>query len=187
MTAEATDPQGATPDPLAAAEVDAEREAAAIAGPGGESQLGYEHALVAEEPRTAGRALEGGIDIDAVSMTQAVVGGIAAERVTIGQGFVGGTAAERVRIDRGGAYGIVAGRVRIDRGGAARVVANRVSIDRGGAGAVMGWRVRLGRGSISGAVIAGRVDGEVKALLDWRGVLAVAIPAAVVAYLLRRR
>jgi hypothetical protein len=51
----------------------------------------------------------------------------------------------------------------------------------------MGWRVRLGRGSISGAVIAARVDGEVRTLLDWRGVLAVAIPAATVAYLLRRR
>jgi hypothetical protein len=187
MTGGAMEPQDATPDILAAAEADAQREAAAIAGPGGESPLDIEQALVVDEPRTAGRALEGGIDVDAVSMTQAVVGGIAAERVTIEQGLVGGIAAERVHLARGFASGVVAGKVRIAQGGAVRVVANRVSIDRGGAGAVMGWRVRLGRGSISGAVIAGRVDGEVRTLLDWRGVLAIAVPAAVVAYLLRKR
>ena len=42
----------------------------------------------------------------------------------------------------------------------------------------MGWRVRLGRGSFAGAVVAARVDGEVKTLLDWRGVLAASVAAS---------
>ena len=182
-------PQDVGPDPLAAAEVDAEREAAAIARllPDPAADAEGPPAIDVEGSRSSARGVAAGIEADDVSLTQSVVGGVAAGRVTVGQALVGGIAAEHVRIERGGASGIVAGRVRIEQGGAARIVANRVSIDRGGAGAVMGWRVRLGRGSVSGAVIAARVDGEVQALLDWRGVLAVAVPAAIVVLLLRRR
>lgn len=116
-----------------------------------------------------------------------IVGGIAADRVTVGSGIVGGIAANQVAIDRGVAGGIVADRVSVVQGGAARILAGDISVTQGGAGAIAGWNVRLGRGSFAGAVIAGRVEGEVRTLLDWRGVLAASLAVLGIALLRRRR
>ncbi len=116
-----------------------------------------------------------------------IVGGIAADRVTIGSGIVAGIAANQVAIDRCVSGGIIADRVSIVQGGAARILAGDVAVTQGGAGAIAGWNVRLGRGSFAGAVIAGRVEGEVRALLDWRGVLAASLAILGIALLRRWR
>lgn len=118
---------------------------------------------------------------------QAVVGGIASDRVTVGQGVVGGVMASDVSIDRGVVGGVLAEHVSVVQGGAARIVAGDVSIAQGGGGLIAGWNVRLGRGSFVGAVLAARVDGEVRALLDWRGVAAASLAILGVAWLRRRR
>jgi hypothetical protein len=118
---------------------------------------------------------------------RAVVGGIASDRVTVGQGVVGGVMASDVSIGRGVVGGILAERVSVVQGGAARIVGGDVSGDQGGGGLIAGWNLRLGRGSFAGAVLAARVDGEVRALFDWRGVLAASLAILGIAWLRRGR
>ena len=103
------------------------------------------------------------------------------------QGVVGGIMATRVEMERGVAGGILADHVTISQGGAWQIAGAEVSVREGGAWTVMGWRVSLGRGSFAGAVIAANVEGEVRTLLDWRGVLAVVLGIVGLAWLLRRR
>jgi hypothetical protein len=160
-----TDPDEA--DALALAEEAARREA---------------DAAVHAEPADAARVEGAGTRVQ-----RAVLGGIAADRVTVGQGVVGGVMASDVSIDRGVVGGILADRVSVVQGGAARIVGGDVSVDQGGGGLIAGWNVRLGRGSFAGAVLAARVEGEVRALLDWRGVLAASLAILGIAWLRRRR
>jgi hypothetical protein len=136
-------------------------------------------------PRPEGLA-EAGRPADS-RVDQGVVGGITADRVEVGQGIVGGVMSGEVRVGRGIVGGILADRVSIAQGGAARIVAGDVSIEQGGAGAIAGWNVRLGHGSFAGAVVGARIDGDVRALLDWRGVLAVALAVIGIAWLRRGR
>ena len=48
-------------------------------------------------------------------------------------------------------------------------------------------RVTFQRRSVAGVVIAGRVDGEVKPLLDWRGAIVLAGVLGLVTAIVRRR
>jgi len=97
--------------------------------------------------------------------------------------------ADHVELKQGGAARIEATSVTLTQGGASRINARDVSISQGGAGLVRTETLRLGTGSSAGAVLAGRAElakgsrimvlvarqtsGDVRPILDWRGVLAL--------------
>ena len=178
-------------DALALAEEAARREAREAARQ--EAREADAAARARVEPSTgpgapaAGPTVTGRIEGAQADLRQGVIGGIAADRVTIAQGIVGGVMASDVRIDRGVVGGVLAERVSVVQGGAARIVGSDISIEQGGGGLIAGWNVRLGRDSFAAAVVAPRVEGEVRALLDWRGVLAASVAIVGIAWLLRRR
>jgi hypothetical protein len=174
-----------TPAPEAVA------EQAAAGAPEEPAEAGSDAGGSADAGRTGAPAKRAAA-VDAIEATevrigQGVVGGITGDRVTVRQGIVGGVMGSRVELERGVAGGILADRVTISQGGAWHIAGAEVSVKEGGAWTVMGWRVSLGRGSFAGAVLAANVDGEVRTLLDWRGVLVVVLGVLGLAWLLRRR
>ena len=70
--------------------------------------------------------------------------------------------------------------------GVSAVAAQDARIEQSFVRTVVGGRVHLGQGSVAGIVLAGRVDGPGRPLLDWRGGLALGAVAGI-AWLLGRR
>jgi hypothetical protein len=60
-------------------------------------------------------------------------------------------------------------------------------LEQGAAWSVLANRVTFGRSSFAGVVIARRVDGNVRTLVDWRGALAAAGVLGVLMVIARRR
>jgi hypothetical protein len=71
---------------------------------------------------------------------------------------------------------------------AANVVGARdATIDQSLVMSVLAQKVTIRQPSVIGVLVANRVDGSVKPLLDWRGALAFGAAFAVVSRILRRR
>jgi len=114
----------------------------------------------------------GRVRADSVDVSMGAVGLARADRVTVGMGSVGAVFANEVRVSQGFARGIVAREVQLEQAGAQSIIAGRVTM-----------------GPRSGAlvVLAGRVDGEVRSVLDWRAGLALVSLLSVVWLAIRSR
>ena len=225
-------------DPLAGAEIEAQREAAQLAasgdaptvaesagdatrprvsraraktvpanaapGPAGKGRHttsgrhGASSAVVRSEVTRLGPAdgrrdvrLERGgvsiVDADSVSVSQGGIGRLRAGDVSVSMGGVGAARADSLTIERGGVGAALTGRLDLRQGFARTVVARDVTIEQGGSQTVIANRVTMGRGSLAIVVLARRVEGEVRTLLDWRGALAFGAAFGAVVSLLRRR
>ncbi len=111
--------------------------------------------------------------------------------------------ADHVEISQGGAGSIEATTVSLQQGGAGRVRAQEISVSQGGVAVARADELRLGDGASAFAVIADRasvgtganifmllarsVDGNVRAVLDWRAAAAFGAALGAVIALLRRR
>lgn len=116
---------------------------------------------VSTEVAVLERVTVGGIDAQEVEAELAVVGGIRAGEVALDRAVVGGVAADEVTLDRSAVRGIVA---------------RSVALERSAARAVVGGQVSMGPGASAVIVIAGRVEGSPRVVLDRRsGLLAVAL------------
>jgi hypothetical protein len=80
----------------------------------------------------------------------------------------------------------MAGEVRVSQGYIGPTLAREVHIEQGFIRQVIASRVSFGDRSGALIVIAGRVDGQVRALLDWRGALAFGAAFGLLAGLIRR-
>jgi hypothetical protein len=102
-------------------------------------------------------------------------------------GAIGLARAEKVSVELG-AIGAAMGReIRLSQGAAQAVIAGNARFEQAFVRSVMAGRVEMGRGSAAGIVIAGRVDGDVRTLVDWRGALAFGAAVGLAWALLRRR
>ena len=95
-----------------------------------------------------------------------------ADRVSVDMGAMGLAVGNEVRLTQGFAQSILAREVRIDQGGARTILAGNVVFERN-AGTLM--------------LLAGRVEGNVRTVLDWRGAIAFGVVFGLVVGLLRRR
>lgn len=120
------------------------------------------------------RGAVGGIRAQDVHVRSGVVGGIAGDHASVEMGFVGGMAAREASVSQGVVRSVLAQDVRIEQSIVRSVVANRVQV---------------GPTTAIGFVLARRVDGDPKVLLDWRGALALAAVFGALAAMfhLRRR
>ena len=150
---------------------------------------------------TTGRGLDS-VDARAVSVTQGGIGEATAEQVDVRQGGIGRVQATDVAVSQGG-IGIARGdRISVEMGGIGVAIASEARVSQGFVRNVLARELRFEQGVI-GTVVTGRatfertggvflliarnVDGNVKALLDWRGALAFGAVAGVLIGLLRRR
>lgn len=142
------------------------------------------------------------IDGDVVSITQGGATTVTAGGVTIRQGGIVNAQADDINVSMGGVVLARADRVSVEMGGlglalareahvtqgAVRsVIAKDVQVDQSLIGTALAGRVRFERPSAVFLLLAGRVEGPVRAMLDWRGALAFGAAFGAVVGLLRRR
>jgi hypothetical protein len=76
--------------------------------------------------------------------------------------------------------------VRITQGGVSNVLARQVTLEQSVARTVVAQEVRIDRPSGILVLLAARVQGDVRPVIDWRGALAFGAVAAVLVSLFRR-
>ena len=90
-------------------------------------------------------------------------------------------------VELGGLGVGLANELRLTQGAARTLVAREAHVDQGLIGTVIAGRARFERNAGVMVLIAGRVEGNVKTLLDWRGAIAFGAAMGVAVGLLRRR
>jgi hypothetical protein len=113
----------------------------------------------------------GRLEAGEVAVSRSAVGGIRGEAVSVELGALGGAAAERIQVGQAVVGGLLGDAVETEQVLAGAIVARRVTFRRA-SGAVV--------------LVAARVDGDVRTVLDWRGALAAGAAAGLVVALLRR-
>ena len=96
-------------------------------------------------------------------------------------GGIGAARAERVGVEFGSIGAALAGEVSVSQGIAGSIVAREVVVEQALARTVIAQNVRFTRPSAVLVVIAAKVEGEVRPLLDWRGALAAGAVLGLVA------
>lgn len=148
---------------------------------------------------------QGGADSvtgDAVTITQGGASIVNATSVDIRQGGIANAQAEDIHVSMGGVALARADRVSVEMGGLGIAFAREAHLTQGGARTVIAQDVRVDQGLIGTAfagkvtferpsgvflLLAGKTEGPVKALLDWRGALAFGAAMGAIVGLLRRR
>jgi hypothetical protein len=74
----------------------------------------------------------------------------------------------------------------VSTGAVGAIAAQNVKLEQAFARSVVAQRVTIGRGAGAGIVLAARVDGDGRVLLDWRGGLVVGTILALVWLVVRR-
>ena len=121
------------------------------------------------------------IDIHQGGISRAEGGDIA-----VTQGAIAIARGDRVSVEMGAVAVAVGGDVSVLQGFARSVVARDVRIEQGGARTILAGRATFGQNSGAFMVIAGRVDGTIRTVLDWRGALAFGAAFGLVVGLVRR-
>ena len=133
---------------------------------------------------------QGGASIVNATSVEVRQGGIAnahAEDIHVSMGGVALARADRVSVEMGGLGIAFAREAHLTQAGARTVLAQDVRVDQGLIGTAMAGRITFERPSGVFLLLAGRTEGPVKALLDWRGALAFGAAFGVIVGLFRRR
>jgi len=127
------------------------------------------------------------VDATTVELRQGGISRVDARDVSVHQGGIALARAERVSTDMGAIALAVTGESKVQRSFVRAMFARDVSVDQGAVWNLAAGRVTFQRQGFAGIVVAGRVDGEVRAILDWRGAIAFGAVAGILIGLLRRR
>jgi hypothetical protein len=120
------------------------------------------------------------------AITRAALGSLEARDVEISQAAVGAARAERVSVQMGALGFALTGDLTMSQSGARTLLAREAHLEQSVAQTVIAEQVHMERGSNALIVIARRVDGEVRALLDWRGAVAFGVAVGIVLSIFRR-
>lgn len=126
------------------------------------------------------------IAADRVDVRLGAVGRVDATELSVHQGAVGGARADRVTVDQGALGGAIAREVTVSQGVARTLVAQEAHLEQSFVRTLVASEVRTDGPTGIGILIARRVVGDVKVLLDWRGALAFGAATGLVAGLLGR-
>jgi large exoprotein involved in heme utilization and adhesion len=127
------------------------------------------------------------VEATEVNVRQGGISRLVAKDVAVSQGGIAIARADRVSVEMGGVAIALAGEARVSQSFVRALFARDARIQQGGAWNVLAGRVTFERSSFAGVVIARRVEGNVKTLLDWRGALALGGVIGVVLAVVRRR
>jgi hypothetical protein len=124
---------------------------------------------------------------DEVTVRQGAIRQLEARDVAISQGAVALARADRVSVELGAVGAAFAGEVSITQGAATTVVAREVRVGQSFIRTLIAGNVRFDRPGGALVLIARRVEGDVRVLLDWRGALVLGGLIGLLGALLRRR
>lgn len=127
------------------------------------------------------------VEAHRVDIQQGGIGRARAHDIAVNQGGIGFARGDQVSVEFGGVGLALGGEVRVSQGFVQTAIARDVRIEQGGAQAVLANRVAFARSSGALIVVARNVEGEIRALLDWRGAIAFGAAFGAVVGLLRRR
>lgn len=133
---------------------------------------------------------QGGIEQANAREINVRMGGIGradAHDIAVSLGGVGLARADRVSVEMGGIGLAVADEARLSQGYARVVLAREARVEQGLVGTMITGKATIQRTTGVFLLVAGRVDGPVKAVLDWRGALAFGGAFGLFWALLRRR
>ena len=133
---------------------------------------------------------QGGASVVNARSVQIRQGGIAnaqAQDITVSMGGVALARADRVSVEMGGLGIAFAREAHLTQGGARSIIAQDVRVDQSLVGTALAGRVSFERPSGVFLLIAGRVEGPVKALFDWRGAIVFGAAFGLVVGIIRRR
>ncbi|MEO8229113.1 MAG: hypothetical protein ABI628_05040 [Chloroflexota bacterium] len=114
------------------------------------------------------------------------IGSVEAGEVVVSVGAIGAARAKRVSVELGAVGALAGGEVRVSQAAVGAVAAREARFQQAFVRSVIARDVHFARGSGAAVVIAARVDGDARILLDWRGGLAAGSVLALVWVLLRR-
>jgi hypothetical protein len=132
---------------------------------------------------------QGGMSVANAETIEIRQGGIMRARATdiaVSQGGVGIAQGDKVSLDRGMIGAAFGGETRLVQSMSNVVMGNETTVDQSIVGAIVGSQVTVRQPSAIGVLIAGRVNGSIRPILDWRGAAAFGAVFAVVYGIVRR-
>jgi hypothetical protein len=133
---------------------------------------------------------QGGASVVNARSVEIHQGGIAnahADDITVRLGGVALARAERLSVEMGGVGVALAREAQLTQGMARTVIAQDVRVDQGLIGTAFAGKVTFEKQAGVFLLLAGKTEGPVKALMDWRGALAFGAAFGLLVGLLRRR
>ena len=122
----------------------------------------------------------GDVTAETVEVRLGGIGAARAEDVFVQWGGIGATRADTVSVEFGSIGAALAGEARVSQGYAGLIVAREATVEQALVRTMIAQRVTINRPSAVLILIAQRVDGSVRPLLDWRGALAAGLGVAAV-------
>lgn len=118
---------------------------------------------------------EDGEDIvaEVVEVHQGAVGRVDAGDVGVTMGAIAFARAERVVVERGAIGAVLADEVEVSQGMVQTVLAREVELEQAFARTVIAGNVTVEKPSFIGLLVAGRVEGAARPIIDWRGALVI--------------
>ena len=142
----------------------------------------------AELPDSVLRIERGGIGEATAGTVEVHVGGIGAldaSDVFVEWGGIGAARADKLSVEFGSVGASLAGEMRLTQGFAGAVAARQATIEQGLVRTLIAQHVTINRPTGVLVMIAQRVSGDVRPVLDWRGALVAGVGFALVTALLR--
>ena len=133
---------------------------------------------------------QGGASIVNARSVQIRQGGIAnaqADDISVNMGGVALARADRVSVEMGGIGISFAREAHLTQGAARSLIAQEAHVDQSLVGTALAGRMTFERPSAIFLLVAGKVEGPVHAMLDWRGAIAFGAVFGLVVGLIRRR
>ncbi len=141
-------------------------------------------------PRLAGLRIErGGIEHATAQQVEVRMGGIGqleADEVFVSWGGVGAARAKQVGVEFGSVGAALAGELRVSQGSVGVAAAREAVIEQSFVRTLIAQDVRITRPSAVLLLLAARVEGSVRPVLDWRAALAFGAAFGLVSALVRR-
>jgi hypothetical protein len=134
-------------------------------------------------PSTTLRIERGGIGEATANAVEVRLGGIGtlqAEDVFVQWGGIGATRADTASVEFGSIGAALAGEARLTQGYAGLLAAREATVEQAIVRTMIAQRITINRPSAVLVLVAQRVDGSVRPLLDWRGALAAGLGIAAV-------
>ena len=103
------------------------------------------------------------------------IGRVDAEDVHVAWGGIGAASARTMSVEFGSVGAAMAGELRVTQGMVSGVIAREATVEQGFVRTLIAQHVTINRPSGVLLMIAGRVDGDVRPVLDWRGALAAGL------------
>jgi hypothetical protein len=180
---------------LAEAEQDAAREAAELTTAAETAPVEPAVVLAAEPVADADddgpvTVLESGVTIaeaTTIDVRQGGIGRAAAQDINVSMGGIGLARAERVSVELGGIGAAIGDEVEVRQGAVNAVIAREAEVEQALVQSIVALKVEVEEQVNVLFLIAGRVEGNVRTVFDWRGALAFGAVFGLLVGLLRRR